>query len=232
MPKSNIMKKSILSFFLIPVFVGGFLLLCSIPFQSCEPESDEEQNECDTCIRVFKPNIYIYPTENSTLIVSLKFPLGGKIITSVPDYKSGWLVTVDTNGIINNKYEYLFYESDQPDVWQLNKGWIIKKTELEQFFSENLSKYGFKGREIKDFLDYWIPRLKDFEFYEIYPQESSIIETVIKLEISKTPDNILRLFYLIKGTDNNTNDKIIIPKNNTQFKRTGLSVAEWGVILK
>lgn len=227
------MKKSV-SNFLLQVIIGGLFLLGSISFHSCEPdcEPEEEKNECDTCIRVLKPNIYLYPTENTNLDVSISFPLGGKIITSIPDFKTGWKINVDTNGIINNKYDFLFYESEQPDVWQMDKGWIISKSELEWFFTENLTKYGFSGREIKDFTDYWIPRLKDYEFYEIYPQESDIINTVIKLEFSKSPDALLRLFYLIRGTDSDTNNKIIIPTDNFQFKRIGFCITEWGVILK
>jgi hypothetical protein len=226
------MKKSILSFVLIQVFIGGLLFLGSIPFHSCEPEPDQEEHECDTCIRVLKPNIYLYPAEKVNLDVSISFPLGGKVIASIPDYKTGWKVNVDTNGIINNNYDFLFYESEQPDVWQMDKGWIIRKTESERFFTENLSKYGFNGREIKDFIDYWIPRLKDYEYYEIYPQGKNIIDTVIALEFSETPDAVLRLFYLIKGTNNATNSKIITPEDDIQFKRTGFCVTEWGVILK
>jgi len=227
------MKKSVLNF-LLQIIIGGLFLLGSIPFHSCEPdcEPDEEENECDTCIRVLKPNIYLYPTENTFLDVSISFPLGGKIITSIPDYKTGWKINVDADGIINSKYDFLFYESEQPDVWQMDKGWIIRKTESEQFFTENLSKYGFNGKEVRDFIDYWIPRLKDYEYYEIYPQELNIIETVIKLEISRTPNNVLRLFYLIKGTNNETNNNIITPTDNFQFTRTGFCVTEWGVILK
>jgi len=158
------MKKSILSIFSVPVFIGGLLLIGSFPFHGCEPETD---GECDTCIMVLKPNIYLYPEENAILSLSLTFPAGGRVTASIPDYRKGWLVSADTDGIINNRYEFLFYESEQPDVWQTNEGWIIAVVDLEQFFTANLSEYGFIGREIKDFTDYWIPRLKDFEYYEI-----------------------------------------------------------------
>lgn len=226
------MKKSILSFVLVQVFIGGLLFLGSVPFNSCEPEPDPEIHECDTCIMVFKPNIYLYPTEKKILSVTLNFPSGGKIVTSIPDYGKGWLVSVDTNGIINNEFEYLFYESEQPDVWQTNEGWIIKVSDLEQFFTDNLAKYGFIGREIKDFTDYWIPMLKSYEYYEIYPQEKKIIDTVITLKITDTPDAVLRLFYLIRGTNSAGNSKIIAPAGNIQFIRTGFCVTEWGVVLK
>jgi hypothetical protein len=205
--------------------------MTSSPFQSCKKPVEPK---CDTCNRivVYKPNIYLYPTEKSQISVNLSFPHGGKIITSIPYYGNGWMIDVDTSGLINNKYDYLFYESEQLDVWQLNEGWIIKRSELDKFFPNNMLRYGFTIREIKDFTDYWIPRLTNSEYYEIYPQDSDIIQTVIKLEISKAPDNILRLFYVIKGVDSDSNKKMSLPGENIQFKRNGFCVTEWGVILK
>jgi len=223
------MKRAVINLIGFQIILSGLFLIISIPFHSCEPI---EEPENDTLPPVRKPNIYIYPTEKSQLNINLIFPLGGKIITSIPDYGNGWTVSVDTLGIINDKYEYLFYESIQPDVWQINEGWTIKKSELKNFFTDNMLKYGFYGKEIKDFTDYWIPRLTNYEYYEIYPQEINIINSVIKLDISKTPDNILRLFYLIKGTNNNSNKKTSISTSDIQFYRTGFFVTEWGVILK
>lgn len=222
------MKKTILSLIGSQIILTGILLISS-PFHSCKPD----ETECDTCgIIAYKPNIYLYPTENSRISVNLKFPNGGKIITSIPDYGSGWVVDVDTSGIINNNYEFLFYESEQPDVWQTNEGWVIKRSELEAFFTNNMLENGFNRREINDFINYWIPRLANSEYYEIYPQKSEIIETVLKLDISKTPDSVLRMFYIIKGVNNDSNSKINIPMENTQFKRSGFCVTEWGVVLK
>ncbi len=52
-----------------------------------------------------------------------------------------------------------------------------------------MADYGFKGREIDDFIDYWIPRLDDCTFYSIYPQIEELIDNVIILEMSKQPEN-------------------------------------------
>ena len=229
--KLTLMNNTITRLILIQIIIGVLLLIGLVPFQSCDPDDTNDETRCDTCIYVMKPNIYIYPTEKSKISVNLSFPRGGKITASIPAYKNGWIVNVTPSGIINNKYEYLFYESYQPNVWQLNEGWIIKKSGLAVFFTDNMIKHGFDNKEIKDFTYYWIPRLTDFDYYEIYPQESSIIETVIKLEISKSPDNILRLFYLIKGVNTASNDNINIPVDTPPFSRTGFYVTEWGVIL-
>jgi hypothetical protein len=222
------MKKTILNLVIIQIIVGALFLSLSLPFHSCEPD----ETTCDTCGPVvMKPNIYLYPAVRSQISVNLSFPLGGKIITSIPEYENGWNVDVDTSGIIDNKYEYLFYESKQPDVWQLSYGWVIKKSELEIFFKDNMLKHGFNGRETGDFLEYWIPRLTDFKYYEIYPQEMNIINKAITLEISKKPEEVLRLYYLIKGVNSDSDNRIKIPGDIIQFQRNGFHVTEWGVIL-
>ena len=205
-----------------------FYLILSVPFQSCEPDDDDDG--CDTCNMAYKPNIYIYPNEQIDLSVKLSFPMGGKIVTSIPEYGTGWNIKVDTSGLINNTYSCLFYESTQPDVWQRSYGWIIQIDKLESFFRQNMMNYGFNGREIDDFIEYWIPKFNSYPLYSIYPQTKSIIDDVIQLDFSKQPENILRLFYVIKG-HNQLQNKLTEPTID-EFKREGYFVTEWGVILK
>ncbi len=214
-----------IKFFGLPILIVGLLIISTIPFQGCQPEEDEPTP-------VKKPNVYIYPQEKTTMSVKINFPKGGEIIKSIPDYGKGWNITVDTNGLIDNLYDYLFYESIQPDIWQYNEGWIIRKTDLKDFFNNNLSDYGFFGQEIQDFIDYWIPRLTGSEFYAIYPQNKMIIEDVIKLSFSKEPDNLLRLFYVIQEVTKMPHSKLTEPKVDKLFQRKEFFVVEWGVILK
>lgn len=226
--------KSIKSF-IYPTFLIVLTIISSVNFQSCKPENcedEKETNECDTCIMVLKPNIYIYPKDKIQLFVTLDFPKGGRVVTSIPEYGAGWNVSVDKNGWINDSYYYLFYESSQPDVWQITEGWIIKRENLKNFFIENMTSYGFAGREIEDFTDYWIPRFTDAEYYEIYPQSQQVIESVIQLDISKNPDNLLRLFYVVRQLNQNSDFVLPEPQIDNQFKREGFFVTEWGVILK
>jgi hypothetical protein len=207
----------------------SFLLL--MLHSGCKDSPTEICDDTDTSrVEVYKPNIYIYPNKSIDLSVNIAFPLGGKITESIPDYNSGWNVSVSPGGIINNEYQFLFYECDVPDLFQKEKGWIIIKTELKSFFENNLNAHGFSSNEIKDFTDYWIPKLIASNNYEIYPQYLDDIEKIIVLNFSKEPRNIFRLFYYLKGRNdkNFEMEEPIIEKG----KREDYYVMEWGVILK
>lgn len=224
----------IFKIFLIPFLFLNYLFISSLFFQSCNPDDCEDENQeetCDTCLILYKPNIYIYPEEETFLNVTLEFPEGGKVIASIPEYGNGWDFTVNTDGIIDNEYEFLFYESIQPNVWQLEKGWCISIDSLSEFFTTNLTEYGFEGREIDDFIEYWIPRFQTSGFYIIYPQIKTIIDSVVELHISQEPDNVLRLFYLVENTETDKSAHLIVPEIE-EFSRTGFFITEWGVILK
>ena len=174
----------------------------------------------------YKPNIYSYPQESIELEVKIDFPKGGKVIASIPDYRSGWKVKVNKAGKINSIYDYLFYESEQPDNWQHETGWEIEKDKLKNFFDHNMKEYGFNKNEIEDFTEYWIPRLIGHKVYQIYPQEEKVINELISLDLSVEPDNVLRLFYLIKGIDQKENiKKHEMPE---KLNREGFVMTEWG----
>ena len=77
-----------------------------------------------------------------------------------------------------------------------------------------------------------IPEFQDFEYYAIYPQTSDIIGKVINLNFSKDPDNLLRLFYVIKKFKDMPQLELKEPIIDSQFNRSGYFVTEWGVVLK
>lgn len=206
-----------------------FLIFIALLLQNCNPDPDFDPIKGPKGRPVYKPNVYIYPETNIDLSVNIEFPLGGEIIASIPEYGTGWMVNVDSNGLIDNKYSYLFYESIQPDVWQNVTGWNVKQAELKSFFEGNLKAYGFIEPEIKDFTEYWIPRLNEFKYYNIYPQTEETIERAVLLNLSEKPDHILRLYYLIEGC-NKRIDKISEPEIKA-FQRSGFVVTEWGVVL-
>ncbi|MFC1676787.1 right-handed parallel beta-helix repeat-containing protein [Planctomycetota bacterium] len=181
-------------------------------------------------IMVLKPNIYMYPEETADMDVDIVFPHGGRVIASNPEYGNGWHVTVEPNGIIDGQYDFLFYESLQPDYGQYEAGWVVAQEQLEDFFRNNMVLTGFNQKEIDDFIEYWIPRLTEYPCYAIYPQYNDELEEMIRLEFSEQPANLIRLIYSVRGleTNNLSLQEPVVPP----FSREDFTVTEWGVILK
>ena len=225
--------KAVTLYKLVFIVVLGLVLsslFCSRNKTSITGAGDDETPPDTVTVR--KPNIYIYPEEITDLTVRLAFPLGGRVTASEPAYPdSGWQVTVTTNGIINSAWHFLFYECDTPNLYQTDEGWLVARSDLENFFESSLLKYGMNEQEINDFKEYWLPRLTEHEYYLVYPQTREIVDLVIDLQLSRQPDNLLRLFYYFRGTDKNSATKPIVPYIE-HVKRSGFTVIEWGGILE
>lgn len=173
----------------------------------------------------YKPNLYLYPEKTSTLSVEVNFPMGGEIIAAIPEYNDAWVVTVEPSGKINETYDFLFYESRQPNIWQTEKGWCIAQNNLATFFEETLQAYNLSIKEKEDFINYWIAKLNSYAYYFIYPQSNGIIDRVISLSFSEYPDELFRIYFAFEGsTENKTIDSpTIIPAKREKFH-----AIEWG----
>jgi hypothetical protein len=176
---------------------------------------------------VKKPNIYIYPAEKIYLNIQLVFPNGGEIIESEPNYNNGWEIEVSPSGLINDRYNYLFYEARIPELMQKKYGWKIYGPDLGAFFIRNLQSLCFAKNEIDDFTEYWIPLLDPTKTYVIYPQFNDDLEQIIQLKFSVPPDNLIRVIYLIAEYKENL---AITAPRIPLFKREEFTVLEWGVI--
>ena len=209
------------------------ILLLSTIYFSCHKKSDSITGftEDDTTNNggpvIKKPNIYIYPTEKFSLDVQLKFPNGGKIIASAPEYLNSWHIQVEPTGLINDQYQFLFYEARIPEILQRKSGWIIKGKDLENFFQENLINLLFSKKEISDFLEYWIPRLRINKTYVIYPHYAKDLSEIVDIRFSVPPDNIIRVLYLIEEYQGN---QIVKLPQVPSHQREGFTVLEWGVV--
>jgi hypothetical protein len=180
----------------------------------------------------YKPNIYLYPKITSKMDVFLCLPQGGCITESDPQYPCEWNnIKVKPSGKINNEYDYLFYEAALPDRWQYEEGWSVMINDLETFFRKNLTEYGFIDNEINDFINYWIPKLDDSPYYNIYPQYTDKVDELVTLHISKEPKSLMRMFYVIKESPLMKATDIPAPMI-PEFERNGFTVTEWGVVLK
>lgn len=172
------------------------------------------------------PNLYLYPERTTTVSVELGFPRGGEVILSEPPYGNGWSVTVAPDGTIDGAFPYLFYEARLPYHVQRERGWILAAEELEMGFTRLLQEQGFLGREITDFLDYWLPRMTGSPWYGVFPM---LADELVTLDIQPAPDRLRRLWLYLEPLAAPVS--IAPPSPPVPLPRDGFVAVEWGAFL-
>lgn len=174
------------------------------------------------------PNIYLYPESETEVSVDVILPEGNWITESLPEYGNGWQVNIKPDGYIDDKYGYLFYEATTGMEMQYENGWLINGNDLEREFARILGYYGFKGREITDFNEFWVPVYSSAEsksnWFVIYPQDATEMST---LNINPQPDTLMRMLLIIQPVKQPID---IAEPEVTPLVRKGFTVVEWGVL--
>ena len=197
-------------------------LIYGAPFQRIFAASRSIKTGAPEQHLIRKPNIYLYP--ESSMQVDVQLYPRGHITASIPDYASGWSVLAEPNGHIAGTAGFLFYEAQVPLV-KPPVGWCPAVEELESFCIKILAAYGFYGREITDFLDYWLPILNEAPFYEIRPIVNEQLDLYCPISILPAPDNLMRVWLLFTPVDFQSElPRPIIPS----FERAGFVATEWG----
>ncbi|MDY0003373.1 MAG: hypothetical protein RBU30_18890 [Polyangia bacterium] len=172
------------------------------------------------------PNIYLSPAQTTDVTVALGFPLGGEVVLSDPPYEGGWEVTVEPDGTIEGEYPYLFYEARLPYRVQRETGWVLPSDGLETGLGSLLASYGFMGREVTDFLEYWLPRMTGAPYWGIHPMPA---EELVTLAISPAPDRLRRLWLFMEPLD--APMSVTPPPAPAPLPRDGFTAVEWGAFL-
>jgi hypothetical protein len=184
----------------------------------CNPDNNKPRP-------VKKPAVYLYPEKDMNIKVKLE--INGQTTLTEPLYNDGWNVNATPDGLIDNKYDYLFYEANLNKIELPEEGWIVEYKNLEKWFDEYLPKLGLNEKEKSQFKDYWQKNLKKANYYEIKLLDKKFLEENMKLVISPEPQTILRLNFYFKPL---FEYKEIKNPAISKFERTGFTVVEWGGI--
>lgn len=185
--------------------------------KTCKIESD------NTVVK--KPAVYLYPEKEMN--VSVKVEVNGKLTYTEPEYNTGWQVNVTPDGLINNKFDYLYYEADLNKIELPDEGWVVKFDNLENWFDEYLPELGLNKKETNQFKEYWLKDLKKANYYEIKLLGNEFLKKNMNLVISPAPQTVLRLNFYFKPLTKIMNIKS--PVIN-KIERNGFTVIEWGGI--
>lgn len=174
-----------------------------------------------------KPVIYLYPQKPTD--VSVKVHYKGEFTYTYPTYHDGWNVTAYPDGRLVNQsdgseHHYLFWEGGMVIDWNFDEGFVVKGSEVEPFLIEKLSYMGLTPREYNDFIVYWVPKLQQ-NAYNLITFSTSQYEALAPLEVSPTPDSVLRVHMVYKELGQPIS---IRPQTLKPFERKGFTVVEWG----
>ncbi len=185
---------------------------------------------CYTKVCPFKPLILLYPTSDTLVNVTLKYPPG--FSATYPDYdisKEWWSVIAHSDGTlidiwVNQDTYGLFWEGNpSPTIYDISKWFVIKWSELRDFLYNKLTEIGLNTKEKSDFIMYWYPKLQEYPYIQItFAGED--YTNMVKLNITPTPDSLLRVFMVAKPL---REYKQIPEQKFTKFERKWFSVVEW-----
>ena len=175
-----------------------------------------------------KPIIYFYPT--TAIECSVKLALDGILTCTYPDHgENGWeSFTAYPDGTLafpdGKEYYALYWEGIQNAEWDMTKGFCVKGEDTAEFLEWALAEQGLTSREANEFIIYWLPLMQE-NAYNVISFQTEVYTDSARLEITPTPDSLLRIFMVYYATD----DEIAIePQTFESFEREGFAVVEWG----
>lgn len=185
------------------------------------------RESCDPNV-AYKPIIYIYPTSD----IDLKVTLGNKdnLLYTYPKYNDSWNVHVSIDGNIydyNTKRNYygLYWEGIDNHKLDLTTGFVVKGSDTVSFLEEKLAILGLNDYEINEFIIYWIDKLESNKYNFISFRNIDEIEKSMPLNFSIKPDTLIRIMMDFKPLDNYIN---VNEQQLNKVERKGFTVVEWG----
>ncbi|MFZ5365036.1 MAG: hypothetical protein ACOZBH_02445 [Patescibacteria group bacterium] len=175
-----------------------------------------------------KPVIYLYPEKEMDVTVKVN-PNGGFSVTE-PAYNGGWLVKATPEGNLFNYadkkyYPYLFWEGKGMFYQRPQQGFVVAKKDVEKFLWDKLALLGLNENESAEFIEFWLPRMQNRNYYFITFVPQSQFDRLAPLSVSPKPDTVIRVFMDYEGLDHPV--KVAAQKIATP-ERNGFTVVEWG----
>ncbi|WP_024856875.1 BspA family leucine-rich repeat surface protein [Ruminococcus albus] len=176
-----------------------------------------------------KPVIYLYPEKETDVHVEVELT-EAELYTTYPKYNNGWDVVAKPDGSLVNKvdgthHRYLFWDAvNCRTEFDLSKGFCVAGSDTESFLKEKLSYMGLTEDEMNEFIVYWLPKMEHNKYNLISFQSDKYTDSA-KLNITPTPDSMLRIFMTYVPLEEAVE---IDPQELSTFERSGFTVVEWG----
>lgn len=206
-------------------------------------------NTLESLAEMCKPVVYYYSKDNSSNSLTLNLKKKDYFTKLIPelDKNNTWDFDSQSGKIIveNKKYDYLYYSL--VTVWYEHNtdGWIVKGSDVIDFFQDKLTKINFNPTEKKDFIDFWKDEYEKEKYYFVSFKYKEDLDKIIPLQFSKKVDSEFRVLldsYELKYTQNEYGNFLYKTKIKDQFDEKLIQrfergnaineVFEWGWVLK
>lgn len=177
-----------------------------------------------------KPVLYLYPETKTK--VTVNFEHEENLTTTYPKFEDSWEVTANPNGDLydnDGKYYYgLYWEEQKNHEVSFDTGFYVTKDNAIDFLEEKLTFIGLNDKERNEFIMYWLPILEKNGQSVVYFELTEERESYNKLQITPTPDALLRVAIHVKKVNAPTKIK---EQKLDSFERKGFTAVEWGGVL-
>ena len=176
-----------------------------------------------------KPIIYLYPTEEIHVKVTLWTPKN--LLHTYPKYNSEkWRnVVAQPNGDLENMEtwrklyalyrEWITYNEDKFTEW-----FVVAWKDIIPFFEEKLALLWLNEREAEEFIVYWLPQMENNKYNLIRFETKEEQDENMPLNITPTPNTLIRVMMDWKAIE----EPIEIPEQGLSTpERTWFTVVEW-----
>ena len=180
---------------------------------------------------VDKPVIYFYPETPTNVSVYLNT---NELLTHSEPFAGffspvSWSFTALPNSTLvfsGVQYPYVYYETSYLfGGLPLQEGWSVPYDELGGFFDRELPLLGLSEREANEFKEYWLARLPESSYYDVYLVERSAVDSKLALSVSPKPDTVVRVIIGFKPTK--APNQLDAPVVSTPLRK-GFTIVEWG----
>ena len=178
---------------------------------------------------VFKPIIYLYPTEETEVNVTLWTP--ENLSHTYPKYNpiKWWNVIAQPNGDLEDmdtwrKLYALYREWKTYNETKFDEWFVVAWKDTISFLEEKLAILWLNEREAEEFIVYWLPQMENNEYNLIRFETKEEQDENMLLNITPIPDTVIRVMMDWKAIEEPMDipeQKLVTPERNW------FTVVEW-----
>jgi len=174
-----------------------------------------------------EPVIYLYPERERAVQVRLGRRV--HLLRATPEYRDAWNVEASPAGTIRTlglERPFLFWEGIAGPLPRPERGFVVRRADVEQLFRRTLPRLGLLPAEIDDFLRAWLPDFTAAPYYRIGFYDRAAIDRYAPLSVTPAPTTVIRVLFDYQPLS--APESIAAPTFPAVPRRTGFTVVEWG----